>query len=216
MTDTLSQSPTSAEAVAESEMPTSKTLTIEERIGEIAARAGQVRSVSSLVNSDAAEIKHEAVHLQLDIRTGRLTQQGPATLLEQLSDMGFAWRDIARMVGVSVPALRRWRAGELPSGEHRRGIAQLLAFAETIRDDHMIFEPASWMEVPISGDAPTTPIDLYAAGYLDTIFDLASEHCTPEEALDQAEPGWREKYRSDWEVGTAEDGEPYIRLRADQ
>src|ERR1700728_1586662 len=216
MTDTLSQSPTSPEAVAESEMPTSKTLTIEERIGEIAARAGQVRSVSSLVNSDAAEIQHEAVHLQLDILTGRLTQQGPATLLEQLSDMGFAWRDIARMVGVSVPALRRWRAGELPSREHRRGIAQLLAFAETIRDDHMIFEPASWMEVPIRGDAPTTPCDVFAAGYLDTIFDLASEHCTPEEALDQAEPGWREKSRSDWEVGTAEDGEPYIRLRADQ
>jgi hypothetical protein len=216
MTDARSQSPTSAEAVAQSEVPTLKTLTIDERIRDIAARAGHLRYSTSMVNSDAAELQHEAVHIQLDIRTAHLAQQEPATLLEQLSDMGFAWRDIARMVGVSVPALRRWRTGELPSGQHRRGVAQLLAFAETIRDELVIFEPASWMEVPISGEAPTTPIDLYAAGQLDTVFDLASEHCTPEEALDQAEPGWRDKYRSDWEVDTAEDGQPYIRLKSEQ
>lgn len=216
MTDTLSQSPTSAEAVAPSEVPPSKTLTIEERVRDIAARAGHVRNSTSLVSSDAAEIQHEAVHVQLDIRTAHLARREPATLLEQLSGMGFAWRDIARMVRVSVPALRRWRAGELPSGEHRRGIARLLAFAETIRDDHMIFEPASWMEVPISGDAPITPIDLYAADHLDTVFDLAAEHFTPEDALDQAVPGWRDKYRSDWEVDTADDGQPYIRLKLDK
>lgn len=216
MTDTLSQSPTSAEAVAPSEVPISRTLTIEERVREIAARAGQVRNSISLVNNDAAELQHEAVHVQLDIRTAHLARQEPTMLLEQLSDMGFAWRDISRMVGVSVPALRRWRSGELPSGEHRRGIAQLLAFAETIRDEHMIFEPASWMEVPISGNAPITPIDLYATHHLDTVFDLASEHCTPEEALDQAEPGWREKYRSDWAVDATDDGQPYIRLKSGQ
>ena len=213
MTETLSLSPTSAEAVAQSEVPTSKTLTIEERVRDIAARAGHVRYSTLMVNSDAAEIQHEAVHVQLDIRTAHLAQQEPATLLEQLSNMGFAWRDIARMVGVSVPALRRWRAGELPSGEHRRRIAQLLAFAETIRDEHMIFEPASWMEVPISGDAPTTPIDLYATDHLDTVFDLVAEHCTPEQALDQAEPRWRDKHRSAWEVAAADDGQPYIRLK---
>ncbi len=211
MADTLSQSQsqsqTSVEAAAPSDVPASRTLTIEERVREIAARAGHVRNSSSLVNTDATELQHEATYIQLDIRTARLARQEPATLLEQLSDMGFAWRDIARMVGVSVPALRRWRAGDLPSGEHRRGIAQLLAFAETIRDEHMIFEPASWMEIPISRQAPTTPIDLYAAGHLDAAFDLASEHLTPEGVLDQTEPGWRDKYRSDWEVDTADDGQ---------
>jgi hypothetical protein len=119
------------------------------------------------------------------------------------------------MVGVSGPALRRWRSGDLPSGEHRRGIAQLLAFAEIIRDELVVFEPASWMEIPVSSQAPTTPVDLYAANHLDTVFDLASEHCTPEQALDQVEPEWRIKYRSDWEVDTAGDGQPYIRLRSD-
>jgi hypothetical protein len=216
MTDTLSQSQTSAKAAASSDIPASRTLTIEERVREIAERAGFVRTSSSTVTTDAAEIQHEAVHVQLDMRTAHLARQEPVTLLEQLSDLGFAWRDIARMVGVSVPAMRRWRAGDLPSGQHRRGIAQLLAFAEIIRDELVIFEPASWMEIPISSQAPTTPIDLYAANRLDTVFDLASEHCTPEEALDQTEPGWRDKYRSDWEVDTAEDGQPYIRLRSDQ
>ena len=97
----------------------------------------------------------------------------------------------------------------MPTGENRRAIAQLLAFVQIIADE--VFEPASWMEVPISGDAPTTSIDLYAAGQLNVVFDLATGNYSPEAALDIAEPGWRERYRSEWEVGTAEDGQPYIR-----
>ncbi len=63
------------------------------------------------------------------------------------------------------------------------------------------------------GGAPTTPVDLYAAGHLDVLFDLAAGQRSPEAAMDAADPRWRDKYRSDWEVGTAEDGQPYIRLK---
>jgi hypothetical protein len=211
MTDTLGQSPASAEVIPAQEFPAQGTMTIDERARDLAERAGHIRNHSSLVNGDAADIQHDAFRIQLDTRTAHLARQDPAELLDQLSGSGFAWRDIARMVGVSVPALRRWRAGELPNGDNRRGIAQLLAFAEIIRDDHLVFEPASWMEVPIVGGAPTTPIDLYAAGHLDGVFDLAAGQCSPEAALDTADQGWREKYRSDWEIDTAEDGQPYIR-----
>jgi hypothetical protein len=188
-------------------------MTIAERARDLAEQAGYLRNRTALVNDDAAVVHHDALHIQLEVRTSQLVKQNPARLLEQLSELGFAWRDIARMVGVSVPALRRWRVGELPNGDNRRAIAQLLAFAQIIRDDQLVFEPASWMEVPIVGDAPTTPIDLYASGQIDIIYDLAAEHCSPEVALDTAEPGWRDKYRSDWEVDTAEDGQPFIRLK---
>lgn len=214
MIDTLNQRPTSAEvAVPEDPFGPPETMTIAERTSNVADRAGHIRNQSTLVNRDAAEIHHDALRLQLDARTSRSARQDPAALLAELSQMGFAWRDIARMVGVSVPALRRWRNGELPSGENRRRIAQLVAFVEIVRGDHLVFEPASWMEVPIVRDAPTTSIDLYAAGHLDVIFDLASDQCSPEAALDAAIPDWRVRFRSNWEVGTAEDGQPYIRSK---
>jgi hypothetical protein len=209
--DTLSNSPTTADVVAVPGFPGPGTPTIEERARDLAEQAGHVRNRMSLVNEDAADLQHGAFRVQLDIRTAHLVKDDPAELLDQLSELGLAWRDIARMVNVSVPALRRWRAGERPTGENRRSIARLLAFAQILHDDHVVFEPASWMEVPIASGAPTTAIDLYAAGHLDVVYDLAAEHLTPEAALDTADPEWREKYRSDWEVSTAEDGQPYIR-----
>jgi hypothetical protein len=73
-----------------------------------------------------------------------------------------------------------------------------------------VFEPASWMEVPISGGAPTTSVDLYAEGQLSILFEFATGHVGPEAALDAAQPGWRERFRSDWRVVVDEDGERYI------
>lgn len=211
VTGTLGQSPTAAEVWATPEFPAQGTMTIDERVHDLAERAGYLRSTTTLVGDDAIAVHHDAFRIQLDTRTSHLVKADPAVLLDELSELGFAWRDIARMVGVSIPALRRWRSGDRPTGENRRAIAQLLAFSQIIRDDHLVFEPASWMEVPIAGGAPTTRVDLYAAGHLEVVFDLAADHCTPEAALDEAEPGWREKYRSDWEVRTADDGQPYIR-----
>lgn len=70
------------------------------------------------------------------------------------------------------------------------------------------------MEIPISHGIPSTGIDLYAGGHVLTIFDLASEHITADEALDEAEPGWRDRYQSEFEVFLAADGQPAIRPRS--
>jgi len=154
-----------------------QTMTIEERARELTEQAGFLRNRIALVTDDAAVTHLRSFRLQLDTRTGRLTKRDPVQMLDEVAGLGFPWRDIARMIGVSVPALRRWRHGERPSGENRRAIAQLLAFAQIITDQ--VFDPASWMEVPISSEAPTTPIDLYAASHFDIIFELATGACTP-------------------------------------
>jgi hypothetical protein len=52
-----------------------------------------------------------------------------------------------------------------------------------------------------------------SAPWLDIVFDLAAGNRAPEAALDIAEPGWRERYRSDWDVAMAKDGQPYIRSK---
>lgn len=213
MSDTLTQQVTTGagEVIRAPVFPEPGTRTIEERAKDLAERAGHIRNTTTVIGDDATAIQHEAFRMQLDARTSQLVKQDPAALLDELSDMGFAWRDIARMLGVSVPALRGWRKGDRPSGENRRQIAQLLSFAQIIRDDHLVFEPASWMEVPLVRDAPVTAIDLYETGDLEIIHDLAAEKITPEASLDATRPDWRERYRSDWEVATAEDGERFIR-----
>jgi hypothetical protein len=211
--DSLGQSATaSADVRPALSLEVPRTMTIEERARDLTERAGFVRNLSAVVTDDAAETHHSSFRLQLDTRTARLVKSDPVDLLDELADLGFAWRDIARMVGVSVPALRRWRRGERPTGENRRAIGQLLAFVQIITSE--VFEPASWMEVPLSRDAPITAIDLYTAGQLDLIFDLATGNRPPDAALDIVRPGWRERYRSDWEVATAEDGQPFIRPKS--
>jgi transcriptional regulator with XRE-family HTH domain len=216
MTDTLNQTSTpSAEvAAAHVEIGLPRTQTIEELANDLTEQAGFLRNHVAVISEDSVSVHHRSLRLQLDTRIARLVTGNPASLLEELAAMGFGWRDIARMVGVSVPALRRWRNGDMPTGENRRAIAQLVAFVQIIRDDHLVFEPASWMEVPIASGAPLTSIDLYADGRWDLVFDLATSNRSPEDALDNAKPDWRERYDSGWEVGMAADGQPYIRPRS--
>jgi len=216
MTDTINVDQTLAPGFAPPAAFTiSKTRTIEDAARELAEHAGFLRNQTAIVAGDVTDVHHRSLRHQLNSRLEKLVARNPTELLNELADTGFGWRDIARMVGVSVPALRRWRNGELPTGENRRAIAQLLAFAQIIGEDH-VFEPASWMEVPLAEGAPTTRIDLFASGQLDVVFDLATQNCTPEAAMDVAEPGWRERYKSDWEVAAAPDGQPYIGVKPDR
>ncbi|MDA8118063.1 MAG: hypothetical protein M0000_11925 [Actinomycetota bacterium] len=199
------------------ELDVSRTLTIDELIQDTHAlveRAGYLRNVNSIQGDDLGEFHGQTFQVALEARTVKEAKRGHKYLLEQLSELGFGWSDIAKMLGVSVPALRRWRLGDKPTAEHLRHIATLVAFVTMIREDRLVDDVASWMEMPLVDGVPLTSIDMYAKGQLLTVFELASEHLTPSGALDRIEPGWREKYRSDFEVYRAEDGQPAIRPRA--
>jgi len=218
MTDTLHRNPTGVDTVAPPrDLQVSRTRSIEDLVQEacdLTEQAGHLRNVNAVLASDLGDVHHRAFRVQLETHTAKVAKRAPTELLGEINDLGFGWRDIARMIGVSVPALRRWRQGESPTGEHRRRIAELAAFLHILTEDHLVSDVASWMEIPITRDAPITAIDLYAQGQLFEIFQLASERITPEEALDSAEPGWRDHYRSEYEVFRAGDGQPAIRLRS--
>ncbi|MGO9873303.1 MAG: hypothetical protein ACLPVY_05835 [Acidimicrobiia bacterium] len=218
MTDTLQQAPTGGDTVAAPpELNVSRTRTIDElaqEAHELADQAGHLRNVTAVLASDVGDVHHRAFKVQLETNTAKIGKRAPTELLQDLNDMGFGWRDVARMVGVSVPALRRWRQGESPTGEHRRRIAELVAFLGILAQDHLVGDVASWMEMPVTKEYPVTPLDLYAGQNLLTIFDLASDNITPDRALDEAEPGWRDRYQSDYEVFRAGDGQPAIRARS--
>jgi len=183
-------------------------------IDEVVAEAGHLRSRARLLGEDVAETDREVGELyrqalieQLDAKARVIAKRSVGEMLSELADAGFAWRDIAALAGVSVPAVRRWRQGEAATGANRLAVARIAALVGTLRDDHLVSDVASWMEVPLVPDAPVTAIDLAVAGRLQEVVEIAAGHSTGEDVLDRSQPGWRERYRSDFEVFEAPDGE---------
>lgn len=179
----------------------------------LTTEAGVVRSIARNLHSDADDLHKRTLEQEWRTKTGERCKASVTSMLGELADLGFAWRDIARMVRVSVPAVQKWRKGEKASGDSRMRIASLLAACDLITSHYMVEEVASWFETPLSSAAPVTPIELYAASHPDLVFELASGHVDPEALLSEFNPDWREQCRSDFEVFEAGDGNQSIRTK---
>ena len=213
MTDIVSSDPTLITGtLTTSPEQVTRTRTIDEVVGE--GEAGHLRSRARLLGEDVAETDREVSELyrqalieQLDAKARVIAKRSVGEMLSELAYAGFAWRDIAALAGVSVPAVRRWRQGETATGANRLAVARIVALVGILRDDHLVSDVASWMEVPLVPDAPVTAIDLAVAGRLQEVVEIAAGHSTGEAVLDRSQPGWRARYRSDYEVFEAPDGE---------
>jgi hypothetical protein len=146
-------------------------------------------------------------------RTGRRARLSVAQILEELAALGFAWRDIARVLGVTVQAIQKWRRGTGASASNRFKAASFLAGCDLIAESYEVQEIASWFEVPLVAGIPVTPLDLWSAERPDLVFDYASGHAEADETLTLWQPDWQTKYRSDFEVFTASDDQLSIRLK---
>src|SRR5690242_1356757 len=76
---------------------------------ELVSSVGVLRTRTRLIGSDVAETDADVARLLRDVRDERLAEatrktakQSASSLLDQLNDRGFSWRDIARMSHVSV------------------------------------------------------------------------------------------------------------------
>ena len=152
------------------------------------------------------------VTTKLDTQTREHTGQ-MSELLNKLLDLGFSWKDIARVAGVSIPDMRKWHDGEQVTETQRKQVTAFVAFCQLAQDEHMVDDIASWMETPLHADTPLTMQDIVAEGR----YDLAIQHASaqgarPERVLDLFDPGWRQRYTSAVDVFTAPDGLPGIRL----
>lgn len=177
-------------------------------------RSGVLRNIASYVKDLAAENHQTDYMLQVRFRTSELVGAGGQTLLNALADMGFAWRDIARMVGVSVPAIQKWRRGEGLTGENARKLARLVAACEVIQKfNSTLTDVALWFEAPIVDEAPVTPIDLWATGNQQLVFEHARLDVDPLTTMDSFDPSWRDSYRSAFETVRSGDGDLSIRMR---
>jgi len=179
----------------------------------VANAAGALRDDVGALSDNVAALHGESLLIQLEARTDEAAKRAPKDLLDELASLGFSWTGIARLVGVSIPALRKWRNGETPSGDNRRNLAQIVAFVGVLERDHLITDVASWLEVPLAG-TNNRALDLFAAGNVGDLLEYAAQKLESTELLDRAIPSWRAELDDQFEVFEAGDGERAIRLRA--
>lgn len=182
-------------------------------ISSLTDRIGGGRSEARAIESEWSDLHRRSFDIEWKSKTVEMGKKSVGSLLDGLSELGFSWRDIARMVHVSVPAIRKWRRGGAASGDNRRNLAALLAACDMIMNHFMVDEIASWFEMPLTGEVPITPIDLYASRRADLVFEFASAQSNPDQLMDEFDPEWRERYRSDFDVVEAADGNFSIRKK---
>lgn len=178
----------------------------------LADDAGWLRHWSRAVNGTVVTLHDDALSLQLEARTNELKKRPLVDLLDECATRGFAWRDVARILKVSVPALRKWREGGGIDGAHRFTLSRLVAFCVIAESEHGVSDVAGWLEQPLVSRCPVTGLDLAADERFEDLLALASGQIAPESVLDEAQPGWRDAPDDGAEVFIAADGLPGIRI----
>ncbi len=179
----------------------------------LTTQVDDLRHRHSDLGADILDVHQRSYMDEWRVRMQERAATGVTQLLDELADLGFAWRDIAHLVGVSVPAIQKWRKGASTTPDNRQRLAGLLAACDLIVRHRSIHDIAQWFEMPLHQGVPVTPIDLWAASEYALVFKYALQHLTGEDVLSRYQPDWRGRYDSDFETFLAGDGELSIRMR---
>ncbi|WP_420445873.1 helix-turn-helix domain-containing protein [Candidatus Poriferisodalis sp.] len=151
----------------------------------------------------------------LSLLTNKKAQGGSESLLEELAvDRGLGWTDVARLCGVSISAVRKWRSGGALAPERLRSLSKLAAFLEILSEVGPIDDPVGWLMMPLVEQHTITAAGIYRAGHDEDILEHAQGNLTVEELLDRWNSTWRTDTRSDWMVVERPDGERVITRRS--
>jgi len=200
--------PTAAGTVSEPALPPATA-------GELIPGVASLRYKTDLVHTGVVQLNREVYTLHLSERTADRERQGVQSLLEDITASGLPWTLMSRILGVSVPAIRKWRLGEGASPGNRRAVAHLAALLDMLADQFMIEDPAAWLEIPLAG-TPRTLADMFTASREDLVLEYAAGwKTTPEALLDEFDPTWRQSESArEFETFDAADGGIGIRRRA--
>ena len=146
---------------------------------------------------------------RLDSHTVEMASRSAPDLLAFVSDAGFSWVAVARLLGVSAPTIRKWRQGDPVSEPELVKLARFVAFCEIVTCDHLVTDAASWMETPLACSR-ATGLDIYEAGGASELVQYAAGHITAEALLSCAgiDP---DESGDQFEIFRAGDGELAIR-----
>lgn len=182
----------------------------------LANDAAVLHQDARVVQARTGELRTRRFVAALDEATRQAERNSALTLLATLREAGFSWRDVARIVGVSVPAVQKWRRGEGLDPANHSALARLSALLGKMRDD-LIDDPVSWLETDVRPGVHLSKVDLLTAGRFDLVLELVSDRgddAGVDSVLDRFDPEWQEKYVDEqFEVFEAEDGNMSIRAR---
>ncbi len=134
------------------------------------------------------------------------------TLNDLALTYGAAWVDIAAVLGVSVPALRKWRLGEAKPRRHlRERLAAYVACLAALRECG-VEEPAGRLEMRILDSYTVTLTLIFEPERVSDILRYTSGDLSPVELLNQAEPNWRQLYAAKTRIYLDGDGELAMRI----
>lgn len=162
---------------------------------------------------------HRTAYVErLDVLAVANRRRSVRDLLTQLAEThGVAWSDVASLLQISVPALRKWRkasSGTTPDNHLR--LARLVAFFDLLHE--FVSTSAQWMSMPLIDGYNIAASDLYDGTPLRSaaILDCAAGNAgiTPETLLDELVPNWRVIWRSEYESFVADDGVRSLRPRS--
>ena len=168
--------------------------------------AGAVRGRVSDLGKDVHETHNASQSLEWRVRTTQRVKEAATELLQSIADLGFSWRGIAQLVGVTVPSVQKWRRGDRVAGENRQSLASLAAACDLLGAHYYVDDIAAWFETPLTSAAPITPSNFWIANRQDLLFEYASGYADPEHLLTEFDEDWRDRYGSTFEVVTGGDG----------
>ena len=185
-----------------------------DRYGRLTGTCGRPIGMGRLLPKVVEGGRLKVRSLDLNERTSTKSRLPIASLLEELStSRGLGWSEIARLCGVSVSAVRKWRAGESISSEHRWSLARLASFLDLLQAGGPVDEPAGWLNMRLSDQTTVTAADLYIAGHTQDLLEHAQGLLRVEQLLDRCAPDWRTASRSEWKIVTLPDGERVLTRR---
>jgi hypothetical protein len=181
---------------------------------ELRAQTAELRDRVDQLSADAKDLHARVQSEDLDRRAMQRAQTHPADLLTAAAeDLGMSWNLLARLMRVSPTAIRKWRRGQPITPDNRRQLALVIAFSEALHEvNPRITDASLWLETRLHRATTLTGADLFAAGRIDALLDVAAERMTATEALDMFDPQWKQHYPADENFGVvvADDGIPSI------
>lgn len=195
-------------------LPFENVLIPQTRSASLVARSQDLHRRVRDLHGEAALARRSALLYDLEDRQQAAAAQEPMKLLRVLSDAGMSWRDVARLVQVSIAAVQKWRRGGDITGANRLKLARVVALLD-ILDVHAIQEQVSWLEMPVKDGVNASRMDMVADGRHDLVLELITDDHTNvpvDSVLDEYDPAWRSS-RSDDSFETFVDAEGVIAIR---
>lgn len=118
-----------------------------------------------------------------------LSRDGKDVLDDLAKVYGFTWVDVARMIGVNVPTIRKWRMVGGITPEHHAKLSCLAAFARLLQQQGVA--AAVWLSAPMLPGYWVAPKHLYTAERAAALIDVACHSQDPAQFLDSVDPNWR-------------------------